>query len=42
LTGSGQGPMGGFCELSNEPVAAIKVGNFLTCWVAINFSKKAL
>jgi hypothetical protein len=37
-TGSGWGPVVGFCEHGDEPLCVIKVGSFLTSCVIVNHS----
>jgi len=34
--------IGGFCEHGDEPSGTIKGVNFLTSWVAFNFSRRTL
>jgi hypothetical protein len=41
-SGSGQRPVAGSCEHGNETSGSIMVGNFLSSWVTINFSRRTL
>jgi len=41
-SGSRQSPVVGFCKHGNEPLGCIKVGNFLTSWATIKFSRTLL
>jgi hypothetical protein len=41
-SGSGYGPLGGYCEHSNEPSGSVKGEKFLNSLVTVSFSRRTL